>query len=342
MRQPVPSEPPPAPSATEGRVWDTRDVEAREAFGYYREGICEAFMDLVPELDAPVRERFAARVEHVPLGEGALNRVRSTAHEVVRTPAEIAGSREECFYLNYQTDGLCEIDQAGERVALPAGSVAIFASAVPFSLEHRRRPTLGVASFFVPARLLDARMKGGAPRRPVALSRDPVVGHLIVETARVLGSGAWLPPETAARLFSVLVDLTALALGGSVAGSDEAPSSRSDAALLRLKSHVRRNLRDPRLDVASTARAAGISPRYLHRLFERAGTSFGAHVLEQRLLLAAGRLRDPQAASLPVSAIAYDCGFGDLSHFGRAFKARFAATPGEWRRGEGGVSSAMP
>jgi AraC family transcriptional activator of tynA and feaB len=337
MRQPVPSGSSHGPRTAAGRVWDTRDVAPREAFGYYREGICEAFMDLVPELDAPVRQRFSARVEHVPLGEGAVNRVRATAHEVVRTPAEIARSPEECFYLNYQTEGLCEIEQAGERLSLPAGSVAVFASGVPFALEHRRRPTLGVASFFVPARLLDQRVAGGAPRRPVALSRDPVVGHLVVETARVL-TGGGVDPASAARLFSVLVDLTALALGDPRSRSEEASSSRADATLLRLKTHVAANLADPRLDVASAARAAGISPRYLHRLFERSGSSFGAHVLEQRLLMAAGRLRDPRAATLPVSAVAYDCGFRDLSHFGRVFKARFAATPGEWRRGEAGLN----
>jgi AraC family transcriptional regulator, positive regulator of tynA and feaB len=322
-----------------GRVWDTRDVAPRDAFGYYREGICEAFMDLVPEADAPVRQRFAARVEHVPLGDGAVNRVRSTAHAVVRTPIEIARSPEECFYLNFQTEGLCVIEQAGDRIPLVPGSVAIFASGVPFTLEHRRRPTLGVHSFFVPARLLDQRLSGVAPRRPVDVSSDPVVGHLIAETARVLGEGAGaLPAATAARLFSILIDLTALALQGGGAAAFEGASARGEATLMRLKNHIARNLRDPRLDVAGAARAAGISPHYLHRLFERSGTSFGAHVLEQRLLLAATRLRDPQRAPLPVSAVAYDCGFSDLSHFGRAFKTRFAATPGEWRRGEAGLS----
>ncbi|WP_187971977.1 helix-turn-helix domain-containing protein [Aquibium microcysteis] len=338
MRQPVPSRPSPAPSAAAGRVWDTRDVAAREAFGYYREGICEAFMDLVPELDAPVRERFAARVEHQQLGEGAVNRVRATAHEVVRTRAEIAHSPEECFYLNYQTEGLCEIEQAGERVSLPAGSVAIFASGVPFTLEHRRRPTLGVASFFVPTRLLDARVAAGAPRRPVVLSADPAVGHLIVETARTLGGAAALAPATSARLFSILVDLAALAVGGPAAASVDRVSARGEAAFLRLKNHVAQHMCDPRLDVASAARATGISPRYLHRLFERAGTSFGAHLLEQRLLLAASLLRDPGRAGLTVASVAFACGFRDLSHFGRAFKTRFAATPGEWRRGEAGLS----
>ena len=339
MRQPIPSGSSQAPCTVSGRVWDTRDVDAREAFGYYREGICEAFMDLVPEVDAPVRQRFSARVEHVPLGEGAVNRVRATAHEVVRTPTEISRSPEECFYLNFQTEGLCDIEQAGAGFTLLPGSVAIFASGAPFVLEHRRRPTLGVHSFFVPARLLDARVEGGAPRRPVEVGRDPVVGPLIVETARTLGTdAAGLSPAAAARLFSVLVELTALALGGRETGAAEAQSARGEATLLRLKSHISRHLCDRRLDVASTARAAGISPRYLHRLFERAGTSFGAHVLEERLLLAASRLRDRRWAGLPVATLACDCGFADVSHFGRAFKARFAATPGEWRRGEAGLS----
>ncbi len=320
------------------RVWDTRDVERSAAFGYYREAICEAFMELAPEADDPVRETFRARVEHVPLGEGAVNRVRATAHEVIRTRREIARSREECFYLNYQTVGLSESGQAGRTVVLRPGEVGIFASGVPFALEHRRRPALGVASFFVPVRLLEERLPGGFPRLPAALSHDPVVGRLLTETARTLHeSGAALPALAAARLFSTLLDLAALALGEAGGGSPRVDSfaARGEAAYLRIRRHVDERLDDPALDVAGTARALGISERWVHRLFEKAGTSFGAHLLEKRMILAAKRLRDPRWARLPIGTIAYDCGFADLSHFGRAFKARFAATPGEWRRGEG-------
>jgi AraC family transcriptional activator of tynA and feaB len=35
--------------------------------------------------------------------------------------------------------------------------------------------------------------------------------------------------------------------------------------------------------------------------------------------------------ALNISEIAYAWGFNDLSHFNRAFRARFGMTPREWR-----------
>jgi AraC-like DNA-binding protein len=40
-----------------------------------------------------------------------------------------------------------------------------------------------------------------------------------------------------------------------------------------------------------------------------------------------------------VSEIAYRWGFNDLSHFNRSFRAHFAMTPREWRRGDGVVNA---
>ena len=90
-----------------------------------------------------------------------------------------------------------------------------------------------------------------------------------------------------------------------------------------------RNLTDPELDIEAIARRQGVTPRYVQRLFEREGTSFGQFLRDARLDLA----RDALAAGDPrtISAIAFDCGFGDLSHFNKAFRQRFGATPSDIR-----------
>jgi AraC-like DNA-binding protein len=43
-------------------------------------------------------------------------------------------------------------------------------------------------------------------------------------------------------------------------------------------------------------------------------------------------LSDPAQARTPVSAIAYEMGFGSLGPFNRAFKGATGLTPTEWRR----------
>ena len=75
----------------------------------------------------------------------------------------------------------------------------------------------------------------------------------------------------------------------------------------------------------------GVTPRYVHKLFEGEGIPYTQFVLRQRLERAYRRLRDPRFAASSVSAIAYDAGFGDLSYFNRAFRRRYGATPSDVR-----------
>ena len=42
-------------------------------------------------------------------------------------------------------------------------------------------------------------------------------------------------------------------------------------------------------------------------------------------------LVDPRLVGRPISAIAYSCGFGDLSGFNRAFKEAYGVSPRELR-----------
>jgi AraC-like DNA-binding protein len=90
-------------------------------------------------------------------------------------------------------------------------------------------------------------------------------------------------------------------------------------------------LRDPKLAPQTVAARLGITPRYLRKLLEETGKSFSEHLLDKRLERAAALLRDPQRGSARIATIAYECGFGDLSYFNRAFRRRFGLTPSDMR-----------
>ncbi|WP_119301426.1 helix-turn-helix transcriptional regulator [Dongia deserti] len=83
--------------------------------------------------------------------------------------------------------------------------------------------------------------------------------------------------------------------------------------------------------MAAVAKRQGISPRYLHMLFECEGTSFSQFVLGERLAAARRLLTDPRQDHRTVTEIAYAVGFGDLSYFNHAFRRRYGATPREMR-----------
>ncbi|HXH42846.1 MAG TPA: helix-turn-helix domain-containing protein [Bradyrhizobium sp.] len=311
-------------------AWDTAGVRPAEQFAYYREAICQAFMNLTPEPAAAAG--FPASVEHVRLGDAAINRVSFPEHVVRRSAADIAASDRSCFYLNLKLAGRCRIQQDGRVISLSPGQVGIFDSDRQFALLHDRGPQLRVASFWVPAEVLRERLPASFDVAAARVSDDPHVGRLIVETARALSDGALrMTEDESVHLFRALIELVAVSLSRhSRAGTAEA-ESLADATTLAVKRAIHRRLREPGLAVADVAEAVGVSDRYVHKLLARSGSSFTEYVMAYRLEGAARDLGDPAMADRAIGAIAFDWGFSDLSHFTRRFKHRFGCRPRDWR-----------
>ena len=109
------------------------------------------------------------------------------------------------------------------------------------------------------------------------------------------------------------------------------------ARLKAIQAHICENLAMGDLSVQGIAAHCGLSPRYIHLLFENEGTTFSTFVREQRLLRARNMLRSPRYAGHAISSIAFAVGFSDLSHFNRSFRRKFGASPTEVRRAPGSV-----
>ena len=75
---------------------------------------------------------------------------------------------------------------------------------------------------------------------------------------------------------------------------------------------------------------AHISKRVCYRLFrENLHISPLEYITDYRLRRACQRLAETDA---PITQIAYDCGFGSGSYFGKLFRERFHCTPAQYRR----------
>jgi AraC family transcriptional regulator len=89
------------------------------------------------------------------------------------------------------------------------------------------------------------------------------------------------------------------------------------------------------IDLQRTAAAAGSSPFHFLRLFSRVlGVTPHQYLIRARLRRAARRLAEDDAS---ITAIAYDCGFTDLSNFVRTFHRAAGVSPRGFRlaaRGE--------
>ena len=84
------------------------------------------------------------------------------------------------------------------------------------------------------------------------------------------------------------------------------------------------------MSLEDMAREAGVSPFHFLRLFTRAlGVTPHQYLVRSRLRRAARLLAEGGRA---VTAVAYDCGFGDLSNFVNSFRRAAGLSPGRFRR----------
>jgi AraC-like DNA-binding protein len=84
------------------------------------------------------------------------------------------------------------------------------------------------------------------------------------------------------------------------------------------------------IDLAAASDVAGLSRFHFLRVFRRTlGVTPHQHLVRARLRRAARLLA---ASDLPVTEIAYECGFADLSNFVRSFHRAAGRSPGAFRR----------
>jgi AraC-like DNA-binding protein len=103
------------------------------------------------------------------------------------------------------------------------------------------------------------------------------------------------------------------------------------ARLHSLKADILENLGKPGFSLERIAIRHGITPRYVQKLFESEGGTFSQYLVQQRLARVHRLLCDPHLAARNISDIVFDTGFGDLSHFNRAFRLRYGKSPSDVR-----------
>jgi AraC family transcriptional regulator len=143
--------------------------------------------------------------------------------------------------------------------------------------------------------------------------------HALLERRDALALG-----EATAELFA----LTIATLSGQVSAPQRI--SANDERRISRALHLLEQEFSDALTLDQLAAAAGMSKYHFLRSFHRiVGLTPYRYLLGLRLRHAAVRLAQ---SSAPVSAIAFDAGFGDLSTFNARFHRHFGASPSHYRR----------
>jgi AraC-like DNA-binding protein len=327
MREHPVSRPATGHSQTAWRVWDTHHAALSARFQFYREGACSSFMPLSPE--RPREREFSARIETLSVGSGTLTSVNATPHLVLRTPRDLTTVDPNFVHLNIVLSGGALLEQGGREQSLRVGDIVLFDTARPFSMQQYGDLRHHVASLLISKRDLEI----GSSREDLIcnarVSQGPV-GEALRATMRALMTSAMeLPASEVETLYDACIALCSVSTG--IADRDE-PSGAGSSLYLESVHFVEKNIAEPDLSAEKVARHFGVSARYIHKVFARAGASVGDHVMRARLKGVRIDLTSASMRQMPISSLAYRWGFNDLSTFNRHFKQRYGMTPSQLRQ----------
>jgi AraC-like DNA-binding protein len=296
------------------RVTLFRDVYARSIINF----------DIEPLPDASFQ--FSGAFQKLPrlgLASGVCSPMRAT-----RTTKHI-DSDDLVFYLSLtggrslRQRGREAVVGPGEGILSPStdeGDVTVLETSRFFSLR------LPLATMRTMVSDLDSIVVRTIPRDSGPLRL--LMGYV----SMIRDSSALTAPEARNLIASHIHDLAALALGATRDATEAAKGRGLRAARLRaIKADIAANITVRDLSVDAVAARHRISPRSIRLLFADDETTFTDFVLRQRLARVHRMLVDPRFADHTISAIAFESGFGDLSHFNHAFRRQYGATPSDVR-----------
>jgi AraC family transcriptional regulator, positive regulator of tynA and feaB len=213
--------------------------------------------------------------------------------------------------------------------------------------QNEQRIELGVGDFVVvdPTRPMTVTRSGTARQLALHLPRERLVSHLGFEPRSCLWNSGTiagrllfqlaqeaindtgpLPMHAEAYMRLAVYDL----LGATFAPPDpRLASGQSGQFFAQIGRIIKDRFSDPDVSPADIATEAGISLRYMQKLFAARGSTF-SHIIQSLRLDRAAMLLQRRAlldANQPLSEIAYASGFRDYPYFCRKFHERFGHPP---------------
>ena len=215
-----------------------------------------------------------------------------------------------------------------QAVRLAVGDVALVDAARPVTYSADNGEQWNTVSLSLPRQSLVSHL-GFEPQGGLYRRRGTPAGRLLlfdlIRTSGNIEGSAFSPADS-------YMELAVYDLVGALFAPTEPPSGsrHADKLFARIRHIIKDGCADPSFGPHEVAAEAGISLRYLQKLFTEHGSTCSEFIYSLRLDQAARLLhrRGSLGVSQPLSEIAYACGFRDYTHFARKFRQRFGHTPG--------------
>ena len=231
-------------------------------------------------------------------------------------------------FLGILLEGSGTFAQNRTETALRPGSMVLYSRSAPFFLD-----LVGPYRYLVLAVDVDAL---GASDRDLSAVAGSAALSDTAAACILTGLLAGVPERWGALPAPLRLELADVALSllrdcvREAGGGRPTLRSAEEAVYDRVVEWIDGRLADPDLTPARIAEANHISVSYLHRVFRRAGTTVGEHVLARRV---EGVRRELLTVSRdePLAAVGRRWGFRDPSRLSKVVRQRFGRSPRELR-----------
>ncbi|GAB3165701.1 helix-turn-helix domain-containing protein [Amycolatopsis stemonae] len=282
------------------------------------------------EFDCDRPEEFTGRVRDRRLHGVSFVDMASGRHAAYRDHRTIRPADAGFYVLTLQLAGEIRIAQDGRVARLEPGLFALYDSGKPAALtvgDGYRSTCIRFPKTAISPRQEDPLAEITARPFACAPGLTDTVWSAVLSVNRNLESLGVHGPTAVRSLMTLVGTMLRAELGHHV------PARPPHEELLdRILDHIDAHLTDAALGPGPIAAAHFLSPRALHALFERTGSTVSRHIRERRLERCRSDLADPVLRHVPAAAIGARWGFSSASHFGHVFKQETGLTPAEYRR----------
>ncbi len=310
------------------KTYSTEDVRERDRLAYWREAICEAYVNLGCE--APRQARFDGSISLTEVSSVRLSFVNSGQQHVFRRQQDIARGTDEYFLLSLQLEGVGRVCQDRREAVLRPGDFSLYSSTDPYQLVFQRPFSQLVIQ--IPKRAILDRIPIADMLTGIAIGGRAGSGKLISDCLTNIAQGVHLvEPEAEAHVSAAVVDLICSSLA-QLNGQIPSDVGRQDRlTTLRIESFIASHLKNPDLTRDDVAAGMNMSVRRINELLAKSGTSIMRRIRSARLERIRHELADPASRQTQISTIALKWGFTNLQHFSRAFGKAYGQSARSYR-----------
>ncbi|RPA06245.1 AraC family transcriptional regulator [Gordonia sp. OPL2] len=320
-----------APGSATTVALSTRHLTTSEQREVWAETLDSTYCEM--DVDWPSgSDAFAADIVARSVGSMSVSVVRADPHTVVRTPTMIDSDPGDDLLLCLITRGTATISQDGRTGVLDGGAFGFVDSARPFVVRgdtEFEQIVVRLGRDLLAPQVAENKLDHSLGQRFAATGGiDRVASHLLVDLA---SHDDEFTAGDLTAVTSAVLDVIAAAVNTRVSIGSLTDQAH-DADLRRVQQVMMREISNPDHRLTDVGAEVGMSVRYIHKLFSAVGTTPRTWLYTKRFGRAQALLLQ---TDLPVSEIAEQLGFRDVSHFSRAFSRHHGTSPGRYRTENG-------